>query len=236
MWFLLLCRSNLDRDYFLVFNIIQNQLNKINMSLLIGMKSESGNIRYISVSTEYKQTFDKIVATLKNFYKTPEKVKALIDLGNLHWLGASPYKKSKGGDDAVNCEAIIRDRKLSAGKHGAQFAGSERDFVKRLERDCRSGLNCCFLYDTDNRWYILAGSHKENINTVDSSVLQKSTRMDGLKVYTYNPRENYQTLPEQDFYTWEEVRASADRENKVYYIFRGEKLLTIIHPAVKKAS
>ncbi|GAB6119601.1 hypothetical protein [Dysgonomonas termitidis] len=205
------------------------------MSLLIGMKSESGNIRYISVSTEYKHKFDKIVATLRNFYKSPGKVNTLIELGNLHWLGTSPYKKSKGEDDLVNCEAIIRDRKLSPGKHGTQFADSEEDFVKKLERDCRSGLNCCFLFD-DGQWYILVGSHKENIKTIDASVLQKSTRMDGLTVYTYEPDCSYQTLSEKEFHTWEEVRASSGRDNKTYYIFRGEKLLTIIHPAVKKAS
>jgi len=199
------------------------------MSLLIGMKNEGGDIRYISVSTEYKQKFDNIVATLKNFYKSPEKVKTLIDLGNLHWLGGSPYKKSKGENDVANCEAIIRDRKLSPGKHGTSFVNSDEEFVKRLERNCRYGLNCCFLFE-DGQWYILVGGHKENIKTIDSSVLQKSTLMDGLQVYTYDPACSYNKLPEKEFYTWEEVRASSDKENKIYYIFRGEKLLTIIHP------
>lgn len=204
------------------------------MSLLIGIKNNDGNIRYISVSTEYTQKFDKIVGTLRNFYKSEEKVKALINLGNLHWLGCSPYNKSKGESDVVNCEAIIRDRKLSAGKHGTNFTDSEENFVKKLERDCRVGLNCCFLFD-DGQWYILVGSHKENIKTVDSSVLKKSTRMDGLTVYTYDPQSNYQTLSSKDFHTWEEVRESADKDKITYYIFRGEKLLTIIHPKLAKA-
>ncbi len=204
------------------------------MSLLIGMKNDGGDIRYISVSTEYHHKFDKIVATLKNFYKSTGKVQALINLGNLHWLGASPYKKSKGNDDTINCEAIIRDRKLSPGKHGTSYVSTEEDFVKSLERNCRNGLNCCFLFDA-GQWYILVGSHKESINTIDSSVLRKSTRMDGLQVYTYDSECNYNKLSEKDFYTWEEVRESADKDKKTYYIFRGEKLLTIIHPKPGKA-
>lgn len=204
------------------------------MSLLIGLKQEDG-IRYISVSTEYGHKFDKVVSILRNFYKSPEKVKTLIDLGNLHWLGPSPYNKSKGSEDLVNCEAIIRDRKLSPGKHGFCHTDTEENFVKKLDRDCRYGLNCCFLFD-ENEWHILMGGHKENVRTIDASVLKKGTRMEGLSVYEYCPDQDYNRLSGKDFYTWQEVRLSADESNKPYYIFRGEKLLTIIHPNTNKAS
>ncbi|NDV80768.1 hypothetical protein [Bacteroides sp. 51] len=204
------------------------------MSLLIGIKQEDG-IRYISVSTEYGHKFDKVVSILRNFYKSPEKVKTLIDLGNLHWLGPSPYNKSKGSEDLVNCEAIIRDRKLSPGKHGFCYTDTEENFVKKLDRDCHYGLNCCFLFD-ENEWHILMGGHKENIRTIDASVLKKGTRMEGLSVYEYCLDQDYNRLSGKDFYTWQEVRLSADESNKPYYIFRGEKLLTIIHPNTNKAS
>jgi len=205
------------------------------MSLLIGIKTENGKIRYISLSNENNQDFDRIVGTLRNFYKSTEKVNALISLGNLHWLGASPYNKNKGDEDTVNCESLIRDRKLSAGKHGSNFTDSEEEFVKRVDRHERYSLNCCFLFE-NGEWYILVGSHKENIRNIDKSVLRKSTRMNGLTVYKYDPGHSYQILSEEHFYTWEEVRESADTKNMTYYIFRGERILTIIHPTTPKAA
>ncbi len=204
------------------------------MSILIGLKT-SGNIRYISVSPVYNASFNKVIATLRTFYKTQERVKALIDLGNLDWLGISPYKKCKGVDDTINCESLIRDRKLSAGKHGASYADDEKEFVKKLKGENQGNINCCFLYE-EGKWYILVGGHKENINTIDKSVLIKSRLMDGLKVYKYNPEDNYQKLSEESFLSWDEVQQSADESQTTYYIFRGEKFLTIIAPKPKQTN
>jgi hypothetical protein len=202
------------------------------MSILIGLKTP-GNIRYISVSPVYKSGFNKVIATLRTFYKTQERVKALIELGNLDWLGISPYKKCKGIDDTVNCESLIRDRKLSPGKHGAQFVPDEKEFVKKLTGTSRGNINCCFLYE-NSEWFILVGGHKESIRLTDESVLGKSALMDGLKVYRYEPENQYHKLSGESFLSWAEVKQSADEKQTVYYIFRGEKFLTIISPSVKQ--
>lgn len=198
------------------------------MSLLIGKKTSS-SIRYISV--EYAMDFTAVVHTLKNFYKTTGKVEALINLGNLNYLGKTPYKKCKGEEDLINCEAKIRDRKLSSGKHGTSIAKDEADFLKKLERECY-GLNCCFLFE-DGRWYILVGGHKEQIESIDESVLDKSKRMDGLDVFNYKPDDSYNKLKPVGFYSWDEVQQSAHATNTTYYIFRGERLLTILTPEPK---
>jgi hypothetical protein len=201
------------------------------MSILIGIKG-ADSIRYIS--TDYPQQFEKVVHTLKNFYKSPEKVKTLIDLGNLDWLGPSPYKKSKGDSDTINCESRIRDKKLSAGKHGWKTARDDKEFVSQLERNPGRNLNCCFLFE-DNKWLILIGDHKESINTIDETVLKKSQLMDGLKVYVYDPGNQYNRLAEKSFYSWNEVQQSVDEEQIPHYIFRGEKFLTTITPNPKEA-
>lgn len=201
------------------------------MSLLIGIKQPE-YIRYISV--EYIPAFNLITSTLKTFYKTQDRVETLIQLGNLNWLGKTPYKKSKGDDDMINCEAKIRDKKLSPGKHGSCIAKDEKDFVKKLERNPR-GINCCFLYD-DNQWYILVGGHKENIQTIDESVLEKDRLMEGLEVYIYDPKSDYSKLSKEEFYSWDEVKQSAEETGTTYFIFRNGKLLTIIHPNPTKAS
>ncbi|MBF0578180.1 hypothetical protein [Dysgonomonas sp. GY617] len=198
------------------------------MSLLIGKKTTSG-IRYISV--EYAMKFTTVVHTLKTFYKTVEKVDALIDLGNLNYLGKTPYKKCKGEQDLINCESKIRDRKLSPGKHGASTAKDESDFLKKLERECR-GLNCCFLFD-EGKWYVLVGGHKEQIESIDESVLDKSKRMDGLTVFNYKQDDSYNKLIPVDFYSWNEVLQSANTTHTTYYIFRGERFLSIITPGLK---
>lgn len=201
------------------------------MSLLIGIQQPE-YIRYISV--EYVPKFSQITSTLKTFYKTPERVKALVELGNLNWLGKSPYKKSKGDSDLINCEAKIRDKKLSPGKHGSCMAKDEKDFVKKLERNTR-GLNCCFLYD-NGQWYILVGGHKENIRTIDETVLKKDRLMEGLEVYKYDPGSEYHKLSKIEFYSWNEVKENAKETGTTYYIFRNNKLLTIISPNPVKAS
>ena len=198
------------------------------MSLLIGIK-QPDYIRYISV--ESIPAFNQITGTLKTFYKTQERVKALIELGNLNWLGKSPYKKSKGDDDLVNCEAKIRDKKLSPGKHGSCTVKDEKEFVKKLDHNSRD-LNCCFLYE-DNRWYILVGGHKENIQTIDKSVLKKGALMKGLEVYKYDPKSEHNQLSKVDFYSWDEVKQNVEETGTTYYIFRSGKLLTIITPPPK---
>lgn len=200
------------------------------MSILIGIK-DVDNIRYISA--DYPQQFEKVVHTLKNFYKSPEKVKALIDLGNLDWLGPSPYRKSKGIDDLINCESRIRDKKLSPGKHGWKTVRSNNEFVEQLEHNPGKNLNCCFLYENNN-WFILIGNHKENIDSINETILKKSQLMDGLKVYVYEPDNQYNRLTEKSFYSWDEVQRSADDTQTPHYIFRGERFLTTIIPNPKK--
>ena len=200
------------------------------MSILIGIKDADG-IRYISA--DYPQQFEKVVHTLKNFYKSSEKVKALVDLGNLDYLGSSPHKKSKGSNDLINCESRIRDKKLSAGKHGRKTARDDNEFIKQLERNPGRNLNCCFLYE-DNKWFILIGGHKESINAIDEKVLKKSQLMDGLKVYVYEQSNQYNRLAERSFYSWTGVQQAADKEQIPHYIFREEKFLTTITPNPKK--
>ncbi|NDW08753.1 hypothetical protein [Dysgonomonas sp. 520] len=201
------------------------------MSLLIGIK-QTDNIRYISVSNEYPQKFDRIVATLRNFYKTSEKVQTLISLGNLNWLGPSPHYKSKGDDDVVNCESKIRDKKLSPGKHGSMTVTGEEEFVKKIDKQERGSLKCCFLFE-NNQWYILVGGHKENICTIDQSVLKKDRLMEGLEVFKYDPNSDYSRLSAEKFHSWNEVKQKADEASTTYYIFRSDKLLTIITPTPK---
>ncbi|MDR1716454.1 MAG: hypothetical protein LBS20_11485 [Prevotella sp.] len=198
------------------------------MSILIGIK-QAEYIRYISV--EYIPAFSQIVSTLKTFYKTSERVKALIELGNLNWLGKSPCNKCKGDNDMINCEAKIRDKKLSPGKHGSCIAKDEKEFVKKLERNPRE-INCCFLYE-DGQWYILVGGHKESIHTIDETVLKKGRLMEGLEVCKYDPNSEHYKLPKEDFNSWNEVKQKAEETNTTYYIFRGDKLLTIITPTPK---
>lgn len=200
------------------------------MSILIGIK-DADNIRYIS--SEHPQDFEKVVHTLKNFYQSAEKVKTLIDLGNLDWLGPSPYKKSKGVDDLINCESRTRDKKLSPGKHGWKISQSEKHFVEQLERNPGKNINCCFLYEED-KWYILIGSHKENIDTIDSSVLKKNCLMDGLNVYVYEPDNQYCHLIAKSFYSWKDAQRSVDETQIPHYIFRGENFLKALIPNLKK--
>jgi hypothetical protein len=199
------------------------------MCILIATK-KNGKIRYITLESDSLSQFDRIVNTLRNFYKKPERIEALIELGNLEWLGPSPYKKSKGDDDTVNCLSKIRDRKWSPGKHGSSCAGDEEEFLKAIDRNRRDYLvNCGFLFD-EGKWYILVGGHKESIEAIDISILKKEKLMERLVVCFYRPTNNHRKLEPQAFRRWSEVQDAADRLGRKYYIYRDEKLISVIHP------
>lgn len=194
--------------------------------LFIGIKEEK-YIRYISV--EYCDSdFEKIVARLRNFYKTSQKVKALIELGNLEWLGPSPYKKYKG-DDYISCQAKIRDKSLSAGKHGSSIADTQEAFARQIENNKFGRFHCCFLFE-DEQWYLLVGTYKGHIDTIDESMLKKEQLMAGLEVYKYNPDSNYQKLESVKFRAWSQVQDQSNKDNRTYYIFRNNKLISVINP------
>lgn len=212
------------------------------MSIIIAKKDEIG-YRYITVETDKIRHFDWILNTIRNFYKSPQKVSTLIDLGNLEWIGPSPYKKTKGDDDIVNCEAKIRDKKLSPGKHGYSYVTDEQALLKNFDR-CDDyyimnspyyRINCCFLFE-DNKWYVLVGAHKEAIETVDKSILLKDNLMKGLEVYKYTPSSNYHRLENSNVKSWTHIQQKANENNRNYHVFRNNKLIKIIHPQVESIS
>lgn len=81
------------------------------MSLYIGKQQESEVIKYTSVS--WTPFYNGVASKLKNFYPTPKRVEALLELGNLVGLGATPYGKYSWdeGYDCIHCRAEIRDDK-----------------------------------------------------------------------------------------------------------------------------
>ncbi|MBF0648734.1 hypothetical protein IR083_07870 [Dysgonomonas sp. GY75] len=199
------------------------------MCILIATKKD-GKIRYITLESDSLSQFGRVVNTLRNFYKKPERIDALIELGNLEWLGLSPYKKNKDDDDIVNCLSKIRDRKWSPGKHGASYADNEEEFLNAIDRNRRDYLvNCGFLFD-EGKWYILVGGHKESIEAIDISILKKEKLMEGLLVCFYRPTNNHRKLEPQAFRRWSEVQDTADRLGRKYYVYRNEKLISVIHP------
>jgi hypothetical protein len=199
------------------------------MCILIATKKD-GKIRYITLESDSLSQFGRVVNTLRNFYKKPERIDALIELGNLEWLGLSPYKKNKDDDDIVNCLSKIRDRKWSPGKHGVSYADNEEEFLNAIDRNRRDYLvNCGFLFD-EGKWYILVGGHKESIEAIDISILKKEKLMEGLLVCFYRPTNNHRKLEPQAFRRWSEVQDTADRLGRKYYVYRNEKLISVIHP------
>ncbi|MDR2005296.1 MAG: hypothetical protein LBQ74_19920 [Prevotella sp.] len=199
------------------------------MSILIAIK-KNDKIHYITLDSDYYSQFDWVVNTLRNFYKKSERVEALIELGNLEWLGPSPYKKNKDNDDIVNCLSKTRDRKWSPGKHGASYADNEEEFLNVIDRHRKDYLvNCGFLFD-EGKWYILVGGHKESIEAIDISILKKEKLMEGLVVCFYRPTNNHRKLEPQAFRRWSEVQDAADKLGRKYYVYRNEKLISVIHP------
>jgi len=199
------------------------------MCILIATK-KNDKIRYITLESDHYNQFDRIVNILRNFYKNPERVEALIELGNLEWLGLSPYKKNKDDEDIINCLSKIRDRKWSPGKHGSSYADNEEELLKAIDRNRQDYLvNCGFLFD-EGKWYILVGGHKESIEAISISILKKEKLMGGLTACFYEPSNNYRKLEPQSFRRWSEIQDAADKLGRIYYVYRNERLISVIHP------
>lgn len=191
------------------------------MSLYIGKQQESGVIKYTSVS--WTPFYNGVASKLKNFYPTPKRVEALLELGNLVGLGATPYGKYSWdeGYDCIHCRAEIRDDKEKKGKHLPRYS-SEAEFLK-LDGHL-------FLFKDDNWHYRYSDGLSTNLPETELPNLSENS-LEGLEFMQLNDKGELSVLYARELKCWNDIVAKSNEEQIPIFVFRKGRLITTInHP------
>jgi hypothetical protein len=174
--------------------------NKIQkMKVKIGKLLPDGTVRHIEA--EHQKTPETTIHLLKNFYSTEKRIDALLDLGTLSMLGATPYRKKRNNSE-MQCRSYIRDEKRSSNKYEAKIAGSKELFLQ--------SEGTCFLYQ-NGCWEV-----ETNKNSLA-----------GLTIYRIEPKGGLSSI-ETGKINWRCLAEKSKKENQTYYLFRDDQLVTII--------
>lgn len=190
------------------------------MSLYIGNKQESGIIKYVSVS--WSPFYNQVATKLKKFYPTQKRVDDLLELGNLMFVGSTPYGKYNWdeGYDSLHCRAEIRDNKEKKGKHLPRY-GSETEFLK-LEGHL-------FLFK-DDKWHY---HYPDGLSTDLPQILPviSNDSLAGLEFFYLDEKGEISYIYGRDFKCWNDIVAKSNNDKTPIFVFRNGRLITTInHP------
>lgn len=190
------------------------------MNLYIGKQQQSGDIAYISVS--WAPFYNDVPRILKTFYSKIERVDALIALGNMWYIGPSPYGKYDYGlnIDSIHCRAEIRDEKKSKGSRLPRY-GSEAEFLK-LEGHL-------FLFKEGKWHYHYAEGFSASLPQTLPVISTKP--LEGLEFYYLDEKGEISYLYGKDYKSWDNIAAQSESKKSPIFVFRNNKLIkTINHP------
>ena len=188
------------------------------MNLYIGKLQNDGVVRYIAVP--YEEQYNDVPRILGTFYSTDARVEALINLGNLVTLQPSPYKKWKGQSDTVNCRAEIRDDGEKKGKHLPQFADTIEDYAN---------LNAWLFLYMEGRWHFKTSNGFQHLSAVQITFSSREDSFKGINLYELSENGSLNSVHTTRSESWKDMQTKAATENKTYYAFRGDKLITTVN-------
>lgn len=193
----------------------------------IGKKLPDGKVKYIEV--HYDGYFSWTGRILRTFYRTEKRVDALIELGSLSSLGGTPYGKNlmpPNGLDHVHCRAHIRDFGWKDEESLPQTALNKEQFFE--------DASIAYLYE-NGRWYQSCGEH---IQDISSSLLTHYEEPDTIypnigqcEIYSVDSSSTLQRLNQPPRY-WKQLEDLATEEQKTFYVFRKNRLIKTVVPAV----
>ena len=184
------------------------------MSIQIGKLLANGTVRHIKVTNE--ELSERFIRVLKRFYPNDQRVDALLELGDIHRLGPSPYGRWTDCRDEIHCFGAIRDGRRD-NTHLPRTADSVEVF--------RSFADDCFLF-AEGKWYYLA--MEEQIPLEEYDFKPNKNTISNLTIF----RTRQASLcPAPRMNRWQEIEEYAEREGEILYIFRGRRLVRIIKPS-----
>ena len=194
------------------------------MEIIIGKVLNNGEVKYINVSKGYE--FDIIAPLLRNFYSKEERLDVMLALGNLELIGATPHGKFVHYNDIIHCCAEMRDNgSRNKVKHSAKTVGGMEEFYKV----CKTGY-----FWVSGKWYVIANGSVTELNQANSSVMQKPIDMSQFKIHKHTDDDRLEQIHGRYFPSWAHLEAAAYESNNVFYVFKGDKLISIINPQKNK--
>lgn len=183
------------------------------MSIQIGKLLSDGRVRHIKVL--HGAFSEDLVRKLRVFYSGDKRVDALLSLGDVLTLGPSPYAGWTGDKDAVHCFSRIRDGREAPHRFAARIADNI-DIFSRME-------DMCLLFD-DGKWYrVSEGESRKLSYPIENTASHDS--MESISVYiNRNARIERIDTPKH----WRELPDLAERESRILYVYRGQRLVTIV--------
>ena len=197
---------------------------------IIGKLQADGTVR--SVYLHHDGYFSHAGRILRTFYRTENRIDALLALGNLSGLGPSPYGKDASTPqalDKLHCRAYIRDYGRNEKEEKAEiFPGKELFFA---------GGEIAYLYD-NGHWYHACGGRVTDITSPLVTHLEeefgpypnlKDVEVSALKGGDY-PLER----TARNACTWQELDVLAAQEQKTLYVVRRKdnRLIKIVRPPI----
>lgn len=193
----------------------------------IGKVRADGSVLFITLN--YNVDFDRNKSTLLRFYTREKRLDALLALGNLVKLQASPYGKydtNKSHDKQINCWAEIRDEFESKRKHQAKVAEDIDEFA------CVYGP--AYLWK-DGVWYYVSSSECTLLAEKSVPKAKPEPNYDKMSLRHLTSDGKVEKTYGEKFTGFDDVQRKANADQNIYFIFKDQRLIKTIHPQIQTA-
>ena len=188
----------------------------------IGKVRADGSVLFITLN--YNVDFDRNKSTLLRFYTREKRLDALLALGNLILLQASPYGKyetEKSPREQINCKAEIRDDFESKRKHQAKVAEDIDEFA------CVYGP--AYLWK-DGVWYYVSSSECTLLAEKSVPKVKPAPNYDKMSLRRLTSDGKVEKTYGEKFTGFDDVQRKANADQNIYFIFKDQRLIKTIHP------
>lgn len=193
----------------------------------IGKVRADGSVHFIKLN--YNVDFDRNKSTLLRFYTREKRLDALLALGNLVKLQASPYGKyaaDKSPGEQINCRAEIRDDFESKRKHQAKVAENIDEFA--------NVYGPAFLWK-GGVWYYVSSSECTLLTDKFIPKAKPQPNYDKMSVYRLRSDGKVEPNYTDKFTGFEAAQQKANADQDIYFIFKDKRLIKTIHPQIQTA-
>lgn len=193
----------------------------------IGKVRTDGSVLFITLN--YNVDFDMNKSTLLRFYTREKRLDALLALGNLILLQASPYGKyetEKSPREQINCKAEIRDDFESKRKHQAKVAEDIDEFA------CVYGP--AYLWK-DGVWYYVSSSECTLLAEKSVPKAKPEPNYDKMSLRRLTSDGKVEKTYGEKFTGFDDVQRKANADQNIYFIFKDQRLIKTIHPQIQTA-
>lgn len=193
----------------------------------IGKVRADGSVLFITLN--YNVDFDMNKSTLLRFYTREKRLDALLALGNLILLQASPYGKyetEKSPREQINCKAEIRDDFESKRKHQAKVAEDIDEFA------CVYGP--AYLWK-DGVWYYVSSSECTLLAEKSVPKAKPEPNYDKMSLRRLTSDGKVEKTYGEKFTGFDDVQRKANADQNIYFIFKDQRLIKTIHPQIQTA-